>query len=125
MPMLDSFCIVMAILGVFVLSYYRVLDRVKAVIAIIALAVVLTIVNGWLALVIALPLLFVIIAAGVALFLQQWFTVFPQNPLAKTVGVSLVTFVIILACAYNLRSYFIAWPRNIETKRVFDSHLLL
>lgn len=125
MPMLDSLAIVMGVLGIFVLSYYRVLDRVKAVVAIILLALILTILNGWLVLTIALPLVFVVIAAGVALFLQQWFTVFPNNPLARTVGVVLVTFVVVLAGVYNLRSYFVAWPKNAETKQVFDSHLLL
>ena len=125
LPMFDSFSIVMGILGIFVLSYYRLLDRVKAVVAIFLLAIILTALNGWLALVIALPLFFVVIAAGMALFLQQWFTVFPRNPVARVVGVSLVAFVVALAVGYNLRSYFVAWPRNAETKQVFDSHLLL
>lgn len=119
-PMFDSFCLVMGILGIFVLSYYRLLDRVRAVIAIIALGLIFTILNGWIALVIALPLLFVVIAAGIALFLQQWFTVFPRNPVARTVGVILVTFVVVLAGFYNIRSYFVAWPRNIETKQKFN-----
>lgn len=119
-PMFDSFSLVMGILGIFVLSYYRLLDRVRAVVAIIALGLIFTILNGWVALVIALPLLFVVIAAGIALFLQQWFTVFPRNPVARTVGVIVVTFVVVLAGFYNIRSYFVAWPRNIETKQKFN-----
>ncbi|MEO5627956.1 MAG: hypothetical protein ABIQ89_03635 [Candidatus Saccharimonadales bacterium] len=118
--MFDSFTLVMGFLGAYVLYYYRLLDRVKAVAGIILLALVLAVFSGWLSLVIALPLLFVGVSAGIALFLQQWFTIFPRNPLARFVGVSLVSFVIILACTYNLRSYFIAWPRTPATKQVFN-----
>lgn len=119
-PMLDSFSLVMGILGVFVLSRYHLLDRVRAVVAIILLALFLTIFNGWTALVIALPMIFIVVSAGVALFLQQWFTVFPRNPLARFVGVAIVSFVVALACTYNLRHYFIAWPRTPETRAVFS-----
>jgi hypothetical protein len=119
-PMLDSFSVVMAILGIFVLSRFRLLDRVRAVTAIILLSLILTVLNGWLALVIALPMIFVLVASGVALFLQQWFTVFPRNPLARTVGITLVAFVVVLAGYYNLRHYFIAWPRDPTTRQVFN-----
>ncbi len=119
-PMFDSFSIVMGVLGVFVLTYYRLLDRVRAIVVIVALSLLLTILNGWVALVIALPLFYVVIAAGVALFLQQWFTVFPRNPLARTVGIVLVSFVVVLAAYYNVRHYFVAWPRNTETKQRFN-----
>lgn len=119
-PMLDSFSLVMAVLGIYVLSHYRLLDRVRAVVAIIGLALILTVFNGWITLAIALPLIFVVISAGIALFLQQWFTVFPRNPLARFVGISIVSFVVLLACTYNLRHYFIAWPRSPETVQVFN-----
>lgn len=118
-PMLDIFSLVMALLGVFVLSYYRLLDRVRAVVAILLLSLILAIFNGWIALAIGLPILFVVISAGVALFLQQWFTVFPYNPLARVFGVTIVAFVVVLACVYNVRAYFIAWPRSPETQQVF------
>jgi hypothetical protein len=119
-PMFDSFSLVMVILGVFVLSYYRLLDRVKAIAVILSLSLILAVLNGWLALVIALPLLFIVISAGIALFLQQWFTIFPYNPVARTAGVVIVTFVVLLASYYNIRHYFIAWPRNSDTVRVFN-----
>lgn len=118
-PMLDIFSLTMGVLGIFVLSYYRLLDRVKAIIVIILLSMVLTVFNGWTTLVMALPMVFIVISAGIALFLQQWFTVFPRNPLARLVGVSIVSFVVVLACVYNVRSYFIAWPRSPETRAVF------
>ncbi len=119
-PMFDVFSLVMAVLGLFVLNYYRLLDRVRAVIVIILLGFGLAVFNGWIALAVAMPLIFVVITAGIALFLQQWFTVFPRNPLARIAGITVVSFVVALACTYNLRSYFIAWPRTPATKLVFN-----
>lgn len=118
-PLFDVFSLVMLLLGAFVLNYYRLLDRVRAIVAIICLSLILAVFNGWIALAIGLPLLFVVISAGVALFLQQWFTVFPRNPLARGFGIAIVSFVVLLAGAYNLRAYFVAWPRNIETRQEF------
>lgn len=118
-PLLDSFSLVMFVLGIFVLSRYRQLDRVRAIVGIIALALVLAVFAGPVALTIALPLIFIVVAAGVALLLQQWFTIFPRNPLARTVGVLMICFVIGLAGYYNLRSYFVAWPRATPTKQAF------
>jgi hypothetical protein len=87
---------------------------------IIILSLILTVLNGWLAMTIALPMFFVLVSAGLALFLQQWFTVFPRNPLARTVGITVVSFVVVLAGYYNLRHYFVAWPRNPDTRQVFN-----
>jgi Dolichyl-phosphate-mannose-protein mannosyltransferase len=119
-PLFDVFSLSMLVLGLFVLNYYRLLDRVQALAAIIALSLVIVIFNGWIPLLIALPLFFVIIAAGIALFLQQWFTVFPRNPLARFVGVTAVSFLILLAGYYNYHAYFVAWPKATETKIVFS-----
>ena len=119
-PLFDVFSIAMAVLGIFVLNYYRLLDRVRAVVVIVLLSLILAVFNGWLALSIALPLFYIIITAGIALFLQQWFTVFPRNPWARSAGISVLVFIALLACQYNLRHYFIAWPRSPETQQVFD-----
>lgn len=119
MPLLDSFSLVMFVLGGYALVHYRKLDRVRAIAGIIVLAGILAILHGVVALTIALPLLFIVIATGVALLLQQWFTVFPRNPLARSVGLVMVICIIGFAGYYNLRSYFIAWPRATETKQVF------
>lgn len=118
-PLLDAFSLAMFVLGVYVLSHYRRLDRVRAIAVILLLGCILAVFNGPTALVIALPVIFVTITAGIALLLQQWFTVFPRNPLARAIGIVMVASIVGLAGFYNLRSYFIAWPRTPETKQVF------
>jgi hypothetical protein len=55
----------------------------------------------------------------VALLLQQWFTVFPRNPLARLIGVLMVSLLVVLSAYYNTRHYFVAWPKNSQTEQVF------
>lgn len=123
-PLLDSMSLIMFVLGVFVLQHYRLLDRVRAIAAIILLGCILAVFNGFVVLTIALPLFFIVVSAGLALLLQQWFTVFPRNPLARSVGLLMVIFIVGLAGYYNLRHYFIAWPRANETHQVFPKQPL-
>lgn len=118
-PLLNSLSLVMFVLGVFVFYHFRLLDRVRATVAIIIISCGLAIFNGFLVLTIGLPLFFIVIASGLALLLQQWFTVFPRNPLARSVGVAMVVGIIALAGYYNIRHYFIAWPRAAETLQVY------
>jgi len=51
--------------------------------------------------------------------LQQWFTVFPRNPFARSAGAILMTIVVLLAAYNGFSQYFIAWPNTPETKAVF------
>lgn len=69
------------------------------------------------------PFLYIIAAAGIALLLQQWFTVFPKNPFARSVGVVLISICISASVAYNLHRYFIAWPHTPEVIREFQQPL--
>lgn len=120
LPLFDIFTLVTLGLGVFVLAHYRNLDRIRVGMLIILVALVGAVLTGWIALTIALPVVFIIISSGIALLLQQWFTVFPRNPLARGIGVAMIGLVVLLSGMYNIRHYFVAWPRNSETKQVFD-----
>ncbi len=119
-PYLDIFSVVMLALGVFVSIHNLILDRVRTIFGMLIIGIVLTILNGPLALMLIIPIIFVLIASGIALLLQQWFTVFPKNPLARTVGVIMVLSVVLIAGLYNLKAYFVAWPNNIETIQSFQ-----
>ena len=120
LALFDIFSLVVLGLGIFVLAHYHSLDRIRVGALIILIALIGTVLNGWVALTIALPVIFLIISSGVALLLQQWFTVFPRNPLARAVGIAMVGLIVLLSGYYNMRHYFVAWPRNSETKQVFD-----
>ena len=65
------------------------------------------------------PVLFLLAAAGLHSLLQSWLRVFPTNPIARNLGVSLVILAVAVSCTYNLRSYFVAWPHNATTQATF------
>ena len=69
--------------------------------------------------VILLPFVYIGIITGIVELINQWFTYFPRNPLARNIGISLLVFSITLTSAYHLESYFVAWPNDPDTKTVY------
>lgn len=68
----------------------------------------------------ALPLVYIIALGGIAYLLHTWLRRFPKNPVARQVGILLITVATVLTCAYNLRHYFVAWPHSSDTRAVFE-----
>ncbi len=73
--------------------------------------------------VIILPLVYLTVAAGIMLLLQQWYTVFPYNPIARHIGVALLIAVISISIFYNFNRYFVAWANSPITKVSFSETL--
>jgi NhaP-type Na+/H+ and K+/H+ antiporter len=69
--------------------------------------------------VLLLPFVYIGIITGIVELINQWFTYFPRNPLARNIGISLLVFSISLTSAYHLESYFVAWPNDPDTKAVY------
>ncbi len=67
-----------------------------------------------------LPLLYLVIAGGVCELLRQWFRVFPRNPIARGVGGAMIGLLIFFSVVYQYRAYFVAWPNNPATEKVFS-----
>lgn len=118
-PLLNVFSLTMFILGMFVLTKTFGLDRIKAVLYILAIGCVMAVFNGPVWLFFITPMIFLVVAAGVALLLQQWFTIFPKNPLARSTGIVFVAILVFMAAGYNLNHYFVAWPQSPVTRVVF------
>lgn len=119
MPFLDIFTLAMVILGVYVWYSKRKLDRFKLYIGYFLLGLVLCGL-GVVSNVIFLPLVYIFATSGMTLMLQQWFTVFPRNPLARAIGTSVLTVAILTTSYYHINRYFIAWPNAPQTKQVFQ-----
>lgn len=121
-PILDVFALVACVLGIyFYVSHYKAArSRYLAVLAF--LGFILVGLGGPVTLSLLVPLLYMAVAAGVAYLLQDWLKTFPNNPLARTLGIGLVVFAIALSCLYNYRAYFIAWPHASTTKTTFQYH---
>lgn len=122
-PILDMFSAAMFVLGLYAYYFRLKLDRTRFILALFIIGSVLVALNGPVTLTLLLPFVYIVIAAGVTLMLQQWFTVFPRNPLARTVGSSLLSIAILLACTFHVLHYFVAWPNTPATKDVYNQQL--
>lgn len=68
-----------------------------------------------------LPFVYINIAAGATLLLQQWFRVFPKNNIARGIGVFLLCALVSLGVFFHFQKYFVAWPQNPDTSKIFDA----
>ncbi len=59
-----------------------------------------------------IPILSIVMGAGLAYLLKEWYSVFPRNPIAKYAGFTLMSLIILFSCFYSARSYFVAWANS-------------
>ncbi|HET7060504.1 MAG TPA: hypothetical protein VFH99_04335 [Candidatus Saccharimonadales bacterium] len=118
-PILDIFTLAMCLIGLYFYVQHRRASRSRLLASLFLVGAVLIALGGPVSLSLLVPLLYIVAATGITYLLQQWLQVFPANPLARSLGLGLVAVAVVLACTYNLRAYFIAWPHNTVTKTVF------
>jgi 4-amino-4-deoxy-L-arabinose transferase-like glycosyltransferase len=119
LPFADAFAGILFPLGLYYYFKFRSLARAKLLGICFIITAILIALDGPVSEALLLPLVYIVVTGGIALLLGQWLTVFPKNPFAKTLGIVLITIAVVMSCVYNLRSYFIAWPNNTETKAEF------
>ncbi len=122
-PIFDILTLITAGLGIYFYAKNWKASRSRTLGALMIASIILVTLGGSFSLSAVIALLYVCVAAGLAYLLQEWLKVFPKNPLARFVGISLVTIAVILSCTYNLRSYFIAFPNYKTTESTFRYHL--
>lgn len=120
---LDVFAVVLFALGSYVYWLKRKLDRTKLLFGSLVILFVLAALGGPVPTFALIPLIYAVAAAGIALLLQQWFSVFPRNPIARSVGIFLVIACISMSIFYNTQRYFVAWAKSPETKSEFRHSL--
>lgn len=122
LPIMDLFTGAMFAMGVY--NYYLryTLTRTKFLLWLSGVLVVLTALFG-LPTITFIPIVYIVIVGGITLLLQQWFTVFPFNPIARYVGLGLIIVVAGLSCWYQLNRYFVAWRHNPTTQAVYQLKL--
>ena len=59
-------------------------------------------------------------AAGLHELLENWKRLFPQNPLARLVGLNVLLVLAAISVFYQVDRYFIAWANNPETRRIYS-----
>lgn len=118
--LLDPFVLVMGLLGVYAFVYQRALDRTRMIGGGLVIGLVLIGLGGLVNSLILMPLIYIVAVAGATLLIQQWFTVFPRNPLARALGIIVVSAAVLLTSYYQLDRYFEAWSGSRATKQLFS-----
>jgi hypothetical protein len=121
---LDVFTIAMVVLGIYAYHIGFHPLRKRAIYTFALISLVLAGLGGMAGLGLVLPIVYILAANGIAFLLQQWFTVFPKNPVARSIGIVLISVVIVLTCAYHVKRYFVAWPRTPATISQFENQKL-
>jgi hypothetical protein len=123
LPLLDAFGTVMLLAGVVFYAQHVRSFRTILIGSLLAAEALVVAVSSTVSIALLVPLVYAIIVGGMAYLLHFWLRVFPRNPLARGVGVGLIGLLVLASSAYNLRSYFIAWPHSLETRAVFTANL--
>ena len=123
LPLLDVFSSVILLLGIYSYYHKRQLDRAKLLAGSLVIGSLLVALHGSVSIIILAPTIYLLMSSGVGYLLNQWLMVYPRNPLARGIGIGLVSLLIAMCCFYNLKQYFVAWPSAPATKRVFQQQL--
>jgi hypothetical protein len=121
-PMLDAFTLAMAALGIYFYASRWQSGRSQLLEIVSVIGIILVTLQGPVGLSVLVPVVYVAVAMGIAYLIHEWLYVFPINPLARRLGISLVTLVVAASCIYNLRAYFVAWANSPLTLAIFRYH---
>lgn len=123
LPYLDVLTICLAILGSYAFAIRHKLMRTRALILTIVIAWILISFDNQVKINLLLPVVYTAVAGGIMFLLQQWFSVFPKNPVARSIGVALLVGVISISAYYNSVRYFMAWANNPISQQSFQSKI--
>jgi hypothetical protein len=121
-PILDAFVLACAIIGIYFYASRWRSKRSRLLAAVFAIGWLLVSLGGPVGLSVLVPLMYLAAATGIAYLLHDWLKVFPRNPLARGLGVSIIAVAVLASCVYNFRAYFVAWPHNVITEATFRYH---
>jgi hypothetical protein len=122
-PILDAFTLAMSGLGIYFYGSRWRTSRSRLLEIFLIVGAVLVALQGPVSLSVLVPIAYATCAMGIAYLVHEWLHVFPLNPLARTLGIGLVTLTVAISCVYNLRVYFVAWPNSPVTQAIFRYHL--
>jgi hypothetical protein len=122
-PVLDVFSGIMGLLGTVFYARHIAAPRTRLLVSMYVIGAIFYSLGGSVSFSMLIPIIYLVIAAGVGYLLHEWLHVFPRNPLARSIGFGLLGLAISLACVYNVRAYFVAWPHNETTIATFKTRL--
>lgn len=67
----------------------------------------------------ALPALSMFVSAGLRYLYIEWKTIFPRNPLPKTIAVIIMATLVAMQVFFGIRYALVAWPHTADTLRLY------
>jgi hypothetical protein len=67
----------------------------------------------------ALPALSMFVAAGLRYLYIEWKSIFPRNPLPKTLAISLMVVLVAMQIFFGIRYALVAWPHTADTLSLY------
>lgn len=126
LPVLDVSAGGLLLIGLYAYQKNLTLDRTKIMMVTAIFSVILGALGAVMAaIVILLPFVYAIIAAGISFLLDLWYSVFPRNPLARTFGIVIVTLAVIFGVYYQLTRFLVVWTQTPETRQTYNQSRLL
>lgn len=120
LPLLDFFTAIMAVIGAYSYAVHSTSRRSKLILASIILGSILVGIGGPVTITVLMPFIFLLVAGGINFMVEQWFLVFPYNPLARNLSSVLIVAAVVVTSFYHINRYFIAWPQAPVTKQTFN-----
>lgn len=120
LPLLDFFTAIIACIGAYGYAIHFKLRRSQLLFGVLLLGSLLAATGSAVTIAILFPFLYLLVAGGINFMLEQWFKVFPFNPLARSVAAVLIIAGIVTTGFYHINRYFIAWPQTPATKSSYN-----
>lgn len=67
-----------------------------------------------------LPIIILAVTAGLHEFIDYWRKIFPLNPLAKILNITLILILMSLSLFYQVNRYFVAWSQSPQTQEIYN-----
>jgi hypothetical protein len=126
LPVLDVASGGLFLMGLYAYQKNSKLERTKIMILTAIFGIILGALGEvTIGIVLLMPFVYSVIAAGISFILDEWYSVFPRNPIARSFGLLLVTFVILMSIYYQTTRFFVVWPQAPETRQVYDQPNLI
>lgn len=114
------------LIGLYAYRKYIRLERTKVMLITVVLSVIIGMLGQvTVAVILLLPFVYSVIGAGVSYVLDEWYGVFPKNPFARSFGLILVTFVILMSVYYQLTRFLVVWPNTPATRAVYNQSIIV
>lgn len=120
LPLLDVITIVFTLLGIVYYAKRWRAARAQLLAGFLIISWIVIALGGPAGLSLIVPVVYFLTGSGIAQLNGEWLKRFPNNPIARSFGTTLLAIAIAVSCLYNLRNYFVAWPSNPMTISKFE-----